>query len=220
MRFGRVPRGPPHAHLSVRQGRGTRRRAGGSCRLHDRRRAAAAGRESAGQNAVGAPAPPTRFGPGNLRHAGGHAIFRRMESTVPKAAAPWLLFADGAARGNPGPAAGGYVLDDADGRERARGAVVLGATTNNVAEYKALLAGLARALELGVEAIEVRMDSELVVRQMCGVYRVRNEGLKPLFAEAQALSRRFARFRIQHVPRDQNSRADAEANRALDALRA
>jgi ribonuclease HI len=143
----------------------------------------------------------------------------RMESTVPKAAAPWLLFADGAARGNPGPAAGGYVLDDGEGRQRAQGAVVLGAATNNVAEYKALLAGLARALELGVTALEVRMDSELVVRQMCGVYRVRNEGLKPLFAEAQELSRRFASFRIQHVPREQNARADAEANKALDAAR-
>ena len=125
----------------------------------------------------------------------------------------------GAARGNPGPAAGGYVLDDGEGRQRAQGAVVLGATTNNVAEYKALLAGLARALELGVTALEVRMDSELVVRQMCGVYRVKNEGLKPLFAEAQALSRRFAHFRIQHVPREQNARADAEANKALDAAR-
>ena len=140
-----------------------------------------------------------------------------MESTVPKAAAPWLLWADGAARGNPGPAAAGYVLDDAEGRPAAAGGIALGAATNNVAEYRALLAGLARALELGVTAIEVRMDSELVVRQMCGVYRVKNEGLKPLFAEAQALSKRFARFGIRHVPREQNSRADAEANRALDA---
>ncbi|MEO6463471.1 MAG: ribonuclease HI family protein [Candidatus Eisenbacteria bacterium] len=139
-----------------------------------------------------------------------------MESTVPKAAAPWLLYADGAARGNPGPAAAGYVLDDAAGQPVAAGGIALGRATNNVAEYKALLAGLARALELGVHAIDVRMDSELVVRQMTGIYRVKNEGLKPLFAEAQALARRFDRFTIRHVPREQNARADAEANRALD----
>lgn len=139
-----------------------------------------------------------------------------MESTVPKAAAPWLLWADGAARGNPGPAAAGYVLDDAEGRPVASGGIALGRATNNVAEYKALLAGLSRALELGVEAIDVRMDSELVVRQMSGIYRVKHEGLKPLFAEAQVLSRGFARFTIRHVPREQNARADAEANRALD----
>jgi ribonuclease HI len=140
-----------------------------------------------------------------------------MDSTVPSAAAPWRLFADGAARGNPGPAAAGFVLDDPAGRPAAAGGIALGAATNNVAEYRALLAGLARALELGVTAIEVRMDSELVVRQMTGIYRVRNEGLKPLYAEAQALARRFERFHIRHVPRDQNARADSEANRALDA---
>ncbi len=139
-----------------------------------------------------------------------------MESTVPKAAAPWLLWADGAARGNPGPAAAGYVLDDAEGTPVASGGIALGKATNNVAEYKALLAGLSRALELGVVAIDVRMDSELVVRQMSGIYRVKHEGLKPLFAEAQVLSRGFARFTIRHVPREQNARADAEANRALD----
>ena len=142
-----------------------------------------------------------------------------MASTVPvpKAAAPWVLYADGAARGNPGPAAAGYVLDDGAGQPVAAGGIALGRATNNVAEYKALLAGLARALELGVPAIDVRMDSELVVRQMGGIYRVKNEGLKPLFAEAQALARRFERFTIRHVPREQNARADAEANRALDA---
>ena len=157
-----------------------------------------------------------RLPAGALRAAGGACDLPAMESTVPKAAAPWLLFADGAARGNPGPAAAGYVLDDAEGRPRAKGGIALGPATNNVAEYKALLAGLTRALELGVTAIEVRMDSELVVRQMCGLYRVKNEGLKPLHAEAQALARRFARFAIRHVPREQNARADAEANRALD----
>jgi ribonuclease HI len=140
-----------------------------------------------------------------------------MDALSPPTDAPWKLFADGASRGNPGPAAAGFVLDAPDGRPAAAGGIALGAATNNVAEYRALVAGLARALELGVTAIDVRMDSELVVRQMTGVYRVKNEGLKPLYAEAQALSRRFARFHIRHVPREQNARADAEANRALDA---
>ena len=137
-----------------------------------------------------------------------------MEST--KSAAPWRLYADGAARGNPGPAAAGFVLDDAAGHQTAAQGIALGKATNNVAEYRALLAGLARALELGVTAIDVRMDSELVVRQMTGKYRVKNEGLKPLFAEAQGLARCFAHFTIRHVPREQNARADREANRALD----
>ena len=128
----------------------------------------------------------------------------------------WTLYADGAARGNPGPAASGYVLDDPSGAPRAAGGVALGRATNNIAEYRALTVGLTRALAMGVSSIEVRMDSELVVRQMTGVYRVKNEGLKPLFAEAQALARRFGKFTIRHVPRAQNARADAEANRALD----
>jgi ribonuclease HI len=128
----------------------------------------------------------------------------------------WTLYADGAARGNPGPAASGFVLDDPSGAPRAAGGVALGRATNNVAEYRALTAGLTRALELGVASIEVCMDSELVVRQMTGVYRVKHEGLKPLFAEAQALARRFGRFAIRHIPRAQNARADAEANRVLD----
>ena len=128
----------------------------------------------------------------------------------------WTLYADGAARGNPGPAASGWVLDDPAGAPHEGGGIALGRATNNVAEYRALVEGLTRALALGVTAIEVRMDSELVVRQMTGVYRVKNEGLKPLHAEAQSLARRFTRFAIRHVPRAENARADAEANRVLD----
>ena len=143
-------------------------------------------------------------------------MFEGVTSTTAATEGTWTLYADGAARGNPGPAASGYVLDDPSGAPRAAGGVALGHATNNIAEYRALTVGLARALELGVTSIEVRMDSELVVRQMTGVYRVKNAGLKPLFAEAQALSRRFGRFAIRHVPRAQNARADAEANRALD----
>ncbi len=132
----------------------------------------------------------------------------------------WRLYADGAARGNPGPAAAGFVLDDPAGRPREAHGIPLGVATNNVAEYRALIAGLSKAIELGVEAIDVRRDSELVVRQMLGVYRVRNEGLKPLHAEAQALAQGFRRFSIAHVRREQNERADAEANKALDGANA
>jgi ribonuclease HI len=133
-----------------------------------------------------------------------------------ESAETWTLFADGAARGNPGPAAAGFVLDDAAGRERAASGLALGTATNNVAEYRALVEGLKQALALGVQAIRVRMDSELVVRQMTGRYRVKHEGLKPLYREAQELSCRFRSFAIEHVRREQNARADAAANRALD----
>ena len=131
--------------------------------------------------------------------------------------ASWLLYADGAARGNPGPAAYGFVLDDPDGVPRVATGAALGRATNNVAEYKALIAGLECALDQGATALEVRMDSELVVRQMMGVYKVKNEGLKPLFEQAKALARKFSVFRIAHVRRELNTRADAEANRALDS---
>ena len=129
----------------------------------------------------------------------------------------WTLYADGAARGNPGPAAYGWVIDDPEGNLHEEGGATLGVATNNVAEYKGLIEGMRRALELGVENLEVRMDSELAVRQMTGVYRVRNAGLKPLFDEASRLSRRFRRFGIAHVRREHNARADLEANKALDA---
>ena len=142
-----------------------------------------------------------------------------MERSGTKAgkASAWMLFADGAARGNPGPAAYGFVLDRPDGRPQAAEGRALGKATNNVAEYMALIAGLRCALEHGVRELEVRMDSELVVRQMTGVYKVKNQGLKPLFAEARRLAQEFEAFGIAHVRREQNTRADLEANRALDA---
>jgi len=108
------------------------------------------------------------------------------------AEASWLLYADGAARGNPGPAAYGFVLDDPDGVPRVATGAALGRATNNVAEYRALIAGLECALDHGATALEVRMDSELVVRQMMGVYKVTNEGRKPLFEQAKALARKFS----------------------------
>ncbi len=130
----------------------------------------------------------------------------------------YVLYCDGAARGNPGPASTGYVLVDAEGRELVARGEALGKQTNNVAEYTALLHGLDAALELGVRNIRVRMDSELVVRQLLGIYRVRNPGLLPLHAAVQERRRRFATFQIEHVRRHDNARADALANAALDGL--
>lgn len=130
----------------------------------------------------------------------------------------FALYCDGASRGNPGAAALGYVLFDAAGAEvLARGAAI-GHETNNVAEYRALLAGLDAALAHGVRRIAVHLDSELVVRQVLGIYRVRHAALQPLCAAVQERRCAFQQFRIRHIPRAQNKRADALANAALDDL--
>lgn len=129
------------------------------------------------------------------------------------------LFADGGSRGNPGPAASGAVLYGEDGTVLREIGTFLGITTNNVAEWTALLEGLKAALELGVEELAVRMDSELVVKQLSGAYRVKHPGLIPLHAEAKTLLRRFRRVDVQHVRRAQNAAADAVVNAVLDARR-
>jgi ribonuclease HI len=132
----------------------------------------------------------------------------------------WTLRADGGSRGNPGPGALGYVLCDASGSEVEARGEFLGTCTNNVAEYRALIAGLEAAARLGVRSLIVRMDSELVVRQMLGQYKVKNEGLKPLHAEARKAATKLASVRFESVPRDDNGRADGLVNEALDqALR-
>jgi ribonuclease HI len=134
--------------------------------------------------------------------------------------ATWTLRADGGSRGNPGPGALGYVLCDASGAEVEARGEFLGTCTNNVAEYRALLAGLEAASRHGVLSLVVRMDSELVVRQMLGQYKVKNEGLKPLHAEARTAVAKLGSVRFESVPRDDNGRADALVNEALDeALR-
>jgi ribonuclease HI len=127
------------------------------------------------------------------------------------------LFTDGGARGNPGPAAFGYVLEGPDGTVLAAHGERIGIATNNVAEYRGLVAGLAKALELGVEELEVVSDSELLVRQMTGVYRVRNEALRRLSREAAQLARRIGRVRYTAVRRERNQLADQLVNDALDA---
>ncbi len=127
-----------------------------------------------------------------------------------------ILFADGGSRGNPGPSGSGAVLKGADGSVIAEVNAFIGHTSNNVAEYTGLLIGLKKAIELGVKQIEVRMDSQLVVRQILGEYKVKNEKLIPLYREALELSRKFSEFKINHIPRDLNKEADILANRAMD----
>ena len=130
-----------------------------------------------------------------------------------------LLWTDGAARGNPGPAGAGIMLKSAAGEVLAAEGTFLGHTTNNVAEYRALLLGLERAVALGVRQIEVRADSELLIKQLLGEYRVRNEGLRPLYEQAQALLRHFEAFRLKHVRREHNAEADRLANEGIDRER-
>ena len=129
------------------------------------------------------------------------------------------LYADGGSRGNPGPAASGAVLYGEDGEVLQEIGTFLGVTTNNVAEWTALLEGLKAAVARGIDDIAVRMDSELVVKQLSGAYRVKHPGLIPLHAEAKALLRKFARTDIRHVPRKDNKAADAVVNQVLDAHR-
>lgn len=136
----------------------------------------------------------------------------------PRAARGWLLvFTDGASRGNPGPAAAGFVLYAEQG-ELHREARSLGVLTNNQAEYRALLLGLAAARRLGGERVEIAMDSELVVRQLEGRYKVKHPLLKPLYEEARLALTAFSAWRVRHIPRAENALADALANQALDSL--
>jgi ribonuclease HI len=131
-----------------------------------------------------------------------------------------VVHVDGGARGNPGPAAIGVVVSDPDGAVLDEFAERIGETTNNVAEYRALLRGLERAAALGAREVELVNDSELVARQLNGVYKVKHPAMKPLYEEAVATLRRdFDRWRIRSVPRAQNARADALVNEALDGLR-
>ena len=128
------------------------------------------------------------------------------------------LYTDGGARGNPGPAAYGYVLEAEDGTVLAAEGEPIGVATNNVAEYRALLAGLAKALELHVPEVEVVSDSELMVKQMSGEYRVKNEALRGLSIEAARLARRIGKVNYRAVRREHNELADRLVNEALDRV--
>ncbi len=127
------------------------------------------------------------------------------------------LSTDGGARGNPGPAAYGYVLEAEDGTILAAHGERIGVATNNVAEYRALIAGLEKALELDVGEVDVISDSELLVKQMTGEYRIKNEALKELAAEASRLARRLRDVSYEAVRREHNELADRLVNEALDA---
>jgi ribonuclease HI len=126
------------------------------------------------------------------------------------------LFTDGGARGNPGPAAYGYVLEAEDGTVLAAHGERIGIATNNVAEYSALVAGLEKALELGLPAVEVVSDSELLVKQMRGEYRVKNEALRELSVRAGRLAREIGDVSYRAVRREHNELADRLVNEALD----
>ncbi len=130
------------------------------------------------------------------------------------------LFTDGGSRGNPGPAAYGYVLEAADGTVLAAHGEAIGVATNNVAEYSALVAGLARAEEVGVDELEVVSDSELLVKQMRGEYKVKNAALRELWEEAQRSARRLENVSYAAVRREHNELADRLVNEALDQAEA
>jgi ribonuclease H / adenosylcobalamin/alpha-ribazole phosphatase len=127
------------------------------------------------------------------------------------------LSTDGGARGNPRPAAYGFVLEAEDGTVLAAEGAAIGVATNNVAEYRALVAGLERARELGVAEVDVVSDSELLVKQMRGEYRVKNTALRELSAEAARLGRAIGDVRYRAVRREHNELADRLVNEALDA---
>ena len=127
---------------------------------------------------------------------------------------------DGGARGNPGPAGAGIVVRCRDDGVSLREAgFFLGKATNNQAEYSALIRGLEAAAELEADEVEVFSDSELLVRQMSGQYRVKNAVLRSLFDRARKLAERFGRFAVQHVPREQNTEADRLVNQAINLQR-
>ena len=128
-----------------------------------------------------------------------------------------IVYADGASRGNPGPASFGAVVFDKNGNEMNRVGEQIGRATNNVAEYRGAIAGLELALALGARSVELRLDSELVVRQLQGRYRVRNPDLKKLFVQAKDLQRQFSAFRALSIPREKNQLADQIANQAFDS---
>jgi ribonuclease HI len=126
------------------------------------------------------------------------------------------LFTDGACRGNPGNGGAGAVLLGQNGEVVSTAKRFLGHCTNNIAEYQALILGLGEALGRGATAISIYLDSELLVRQIQGIYRVKNPVLKPLMAEIRDLLDRFDTWQVEHVPRSENALADGLANEAID----
>jgi len=140
--------------------------------------------------------------------------------TKPSAPAAWRANIDGGSRGNPGPAAYGVVIRNPRGEIVARLKKYIGRTTNNVAEYYGLIAALDYAQSSNVRELHIESDSELLVKQMRGQYKVKSADLQPLFERAKKMSRSFVSFRINHIYREQNREADALANEAMDEVSA
>ena len=140
---------------------------------------------------------------------------KRAEPSVTRQGS-FVLNTDGACRGNPGPSGAGWVLSTRDGQVVRTGQSFLGRATNNEAEYVAVVLGLEDCLATGVTDILLRADSELLIKQLKGQYRVKNARLKPLYEQVKALSRRFERFSCEHVRREYNREADEQANLAID----
>jgi ribonuclease HI len=131
----------------------------------------------------------------------------------------FVVHVDGGSRGNPGPAAGAAVISTPEGELIEEASTLLGVASNNVAEYRGLLLGLQRAHALGATEVEVVNDSELVAKQVNGIYKVKHPDMRPLHAQALAALRPFERWSVRSVPRAQNAQADALVNAALDAAR-
>lgn len=148
----------------------------------------------------------------NVSLAGGNS-----PSAAAKPTGRCRLFTDGASRGNPGQAGAGAVLLGENGEELAACSAYLDVCTNNVAEYRALLLGLTEARRLGCAELAISLDSELIVRQIQGRYKVKHEALLPLYTQVREQLARFDRWTIAHVPRSENARADQLANRGIDA---
>ncbi len=129
-----------------------------------------------------------------------------------------IIWVDGASRGNPGPAAIGAIMKDERGRIIARISQRIGTTTNNQAEYRAIIAALEQAIRLGAKRVEVNSDSELAVKQISGKYRVKKAALKPLHQKVKQLQSLLEDFTITHIPREQNAEADTLANIALKSV--
>jgi ribonuclease HI len=143
-------------------------------------------------------------------------LLRQAAAACRPADGPWRLYVDGASRGNPGPAGAGAILYDPAGAVQRRGSRFLGRATNNVAEYQGLLLGLTLAREQGARRLDIRADSELMVRQLNGRYRVRHPGLLPLWQAAVQALEQFDAWSIAHVDRSLNQEADRLARQAVD----
>jgi len=138
------------------------------------------------------------------------------EQNTPKHKGSLFLYTDGASRGNPGDAGAGIVILDEQGEELVAQGRYLGTCTNNVAEYQALILGLTQAKQLTGGSIEISLDSQLIVRQVQGLYKVKSSDLQPLFAKVRGLLSTFDSYKIRHIPREENKRADQLANQGID----